>query len=326
MMPPKTCSQTSRLITAAFGLYPAWWRERYLDEVSRVTEDLLANGRLPSILAANLALGALRARAGARGMPPSYDAWSRRSCALLTLATAPALVAVVVIAALHQNPAVPRGTLFPRTIPYSSAATAIFLVLLFGFLLLTSALVWGYLTLANGIGDPGQKNARRLRVLSRAPKYLALTSFVLYVVSAFLAPHTLISHGGHETWLGGHPMAAHVVRDLSNAALLLAVTSAATLVVQAARRANLSLKTLSKGVAYGTATAVLLWVMTASAAALNALYGVGTARLGGGWVTMFPSGASLALLTATLSLLATISTVGVVLAGRSVRVARHLAS
>ena len=51
--------------------------------------------------------------------------------------------------------------------------------------------------------------------------------------------------------------------------------------------------------------------MTASAAALNALYGVGTARLGGGWVTMFPSGASLALLTATLSLLATVSTVGV---------------
>ena len=304
----------------------AWWRERYLDEVNGVTQDLLTNGRRPSILAANLALGALRTRAGARGMPPSYDAWSRRSCALLTLATAPALAAVVVIASLHQNPAVPLGKFFPRTIPYSSAATAIFLVLLFGFLLLTSALVWGYLTLAKGIGDPRQDNSRRLHVLARAPNYLALTSFVLYMVSAFLAPHTLISHGGHETWLGGHPMAAHVVKDLSDAALFFAVMSASALVVEVARRANLSLETLSKGVAYGTATAALLWVMTASAAALNALYGVGTARFGEGWVTMFPSGGSLALLAATLSLLATISTVGVVLAGRSVKVARHLAS
>ena len=145
-------------------------------------------------------------------------------------------------------------------------------------------------------------------------------------IGGILSPRTEISHGEHDTWLGGHPLAAHVVKDLSDAALLLAVIGAATLVVQVARRANLSLETLSKGMAYGTATAVLLWVMTASAAALNALYGVGTARLGGGWVTMFPSGASLALLTATLSLLATVSTVGVELARRSVKVARHLAS
>ena len=105
----KTTSPTSGLVAAAFKLYPAWWRERYLEEISGVTEDLLTNGRRPSVLVADLAFGAVRARVGARGMPASHEAWSRRSCAVLTLATAPALAAVIVIAALQQNPVVTRG-------------------------------------------------------------------------------------------------------------------------------------------------------------------------------------------------------------------------
>ena len=94
-----------------------------------------------------------------------------------------------------------------------------------------------------------------------------IDEFVLYKVSAYLAPHTLTSDGGRQTWLGGYPLAAHLVKDISEATLLLCLLSAAALVGQVARRARLSFETLSKGVAYGTATAVLLWVMTAAAVA-----------------------------------------------------------
>ena len=280
----------------------------------------------PPSLPPTFAFGALQARVGARGMPPSYDSWSRRSSAVVALATAPALAAVVVIGLLQQNPVVPVGKRFPeQTIPYSPAATTIYLVLVFGLLLLMSVMSWGYLTLARGIHDRQAGNSRRLRLLAHAPKYLALTSFVLPVVSNQLASRTFIYHGGHARLVGGHPLVAQVVTDVSHATLILGVASAVALVVQVARRATLSLDTLSRGVAFGTATAVLLWVMTASAAALNSLYGIGSARLGSGYMTMFPSGESLALMTALLSVLATVSTFGVVLAGRSVRVVRSLA-
>jgi hypothetical protein len=63
--------------------------------------------------------------------------------------------------------------------------------------------------------------------------------------------------------------------------------------------------------------------MSAAAAALNALYGIDSTRLGNGFVTMFASGGSLALLAATL---AVVSTLGAVLARRSVGVVRNLAS
>jgi hypothetical protein len=66
--------------------------------------------------------------------------------------------------------------------------------------------------------------------------------------------------------------------------------------------------------------------MSAAAAALNALYGIDSTRLGNGFVTMFASGGSLALLAATLNALAVVSTLGAVLARRSVGVVRNLAS
>ena len=52
-------------------------------------------------------------------------------------------------------------------------------------------------------------------------------------IGGILSPRTEISHGEHDTWLGGHPLAAHVVEDLSQRPRSsLFVIGAATLVVQ----------------------------------------------------------------------------------------------
>jgi hypothetical protein len=311
----------NQLIAAAFALYPSWWRERYLDEAQQVTEDLVATGRSPWGLASNLAVGAVRARVQAAGMPFSYEAWARRTCAVVALATAPALVVIPVMLTIRQKSLAP----LPRVIPSTTTATSLYLTLLFGLLVLISSLVWGYFALSSGISEVGTHNRRWLRRLVRAPKYLALLGVILFITSSILAPHRWETHDGHLAPLGGHPSLAHALLEISATAWLLCGAASALLVVAVARRATLSLGTLAVGLVLARVMVALLWVMTASTALLDLRYGTGVAEIGGEYITVFGSGDALVILASVLGAMATVTTFGTVLAGRSFRVARALA-
>lgn len=314
----------NRIIAAAFALYPGWWRERYLEEAHCVTEDLVAAGRSPWTMASNLVIGALRARVSAAGMPPSYDAWARRTCAVVALATAPTVVVVTVMLTVRQK--LPST---PHVIPATETASALYLALLFGLLLLISTMIWGYFSLSGGLREAGTNNPRHLRILARAPGYLALLGVILFVVSAFLLPHSWQTQGGQLKPVGGHPALGPAVLEASALAWILCGVTTAVLVFEVARKATLSLGTLAIGLVTARVMVGVLWLMTACVTALSLRYGTGVAALGGslnsGYITVFGTGHALVILASVLGAMATVATFGTLLAGRSFHVARRLA-
>ena len=126
-------------------------------------------------------------------------------------------------------------------------------------------MIWGYFALSDGIRRPEMGNPRRLRIMARAPGYLALLGVLLFVVSAVLAPHEWRTRAGSLVSLGGHPLLSRVALDVSETAWLLCGAAAALLVLEVARRATLPLVTLSVGLVTGRVMAGLLWLMTVSA-------------------------------------------------------------
>jgi hypothetical protein len=313
----------NRMIGAAFSLYPSWWRERYLAEVRTVTEDLVAEGRSPVALSTNLALGALRARTQATGIPQTYDAWARRSCGVVVLATAPALAMLVSLWALDD--ASSTGVGMPRTVPTTGPANAIFLVGLLGSLLLAAVTIGGYLALCRGILDSEMGRSRWLRLLARAPKYLALLGFVLGAISPYYKPKEGMSAGRQFTF-GGHAAVAQTLSYTAGVCLCLCALSAIVLLAEVVRHGTLPLRTLNVGLRVGYATAGLLWIMTVSVAALSAHFGLGAASIGRGTISGLPSGDPLAVFAVILGVCALSATVGAVMAERSMRVARALAA
>ena len=176
---------------------------------------------------------------GAAGMPMSYDAWVRRTCAVVVLATAPALVVVPVMLTVRQRSLAASPGSSPRT----AAATALYLALLIGLLVLISVMIWGYFALSDGIRQPanGQPETGSA-LMARAPGYLALLGVLLFVTSAFLAP-TPMARRTQDSLVpfGGHPLLGRVVLDASETAWVLCGVGAAVLVVEVARRATLPL-------------------------------------------------------------------------------------
>lgn len=84
----------SRLVRLARAAYPPWWRDRYGDEMASLCDDLVAEGRRPSRLAAGLLAGALDARVRGTGLPAAGPACRQRATGALAT-TAVATVASV---------------------------------------------------------------------------------------------------------------------------------------------------------------------------------------------------------------------------------------
>jgi hypothetical protein len=173
-------------VNTAFKLYPPWWRNRYLNEAQRVTDDLIESGRSRWRIASNLSGGALRARLTAGGIPMEAEPWARRTTASIALATAPTLAAIPLMLTVRQVPAIPGGSGW--TMPSSHIATALYLVLLLAFVALISTVIWGYRSLSNGLLAQAA-NGRDLRVMARVPGYLTVLAVVLVVSSIVIEPH-----------------------------------------------------------------------------------------------------------------------------------------
>lgn len=74
-----------RSVAEIAGLaYPGWWRDRYGPELSRLADDLLADGRPLVAVAWSIAVGGIAERLSGAGMPPVASLWAGRSKWLLT--------------------------------------------------------------------------------------------------------------------------------------------------------------------------------------------------------------------------------------------------
>jgi len=336
-----------KLIAAAFRLYPKWWRARYLDEVQVVTEDLAAAGRPRWALTLNLIIGALRARLRADGMPMVYDLWARRTSTVIALATVPGIGTLVLLAtSLHQFskplPPLPSSTASVAAVnsheaaerAWSHAASASGvgnLALTLSILLLFVITFWVYSALRRGVLERGHANRKPLRMLARAPRYLIVLTIGLVFAAALPPVHPTAFRGNLRVGSGafraggplnGHPLLETVLNDAALVALLLCVASIILFVVETARHGNITLQGLTLGVSMTRVIAVLLWLLTASAATMSALYE--TRIVSDIYLVTFPTGRSLALLASLLSALAVAATIGAALARRSCEVAEEI--
>ena len=307
----------------ALKLYPPWWRDRYLEEAQAVTGDLIKAGRSPGRIALNLSGGALRARLTARGIPMEVGPWASRTRASIVLATAPTLAAVPVMLTIRQVPALPGGGGW--TVSSSNLATTLYLVLLLAFVALVATMIWGYTSLSNGMTTRG-KNSPGLRVLARMPGYVAALAVVLVIASIVIGPHRFISHGKGTIPLNGHPAAAHVLWVTAGVAFCFCWVISAVLLQAVAHRAELPLSSLRSGKRVSVAVSIFLWLMSAAALALSAVYSKRISELSGVRIDSVVLGHSLLLLGIVLFVLSTASTLGAVLTSRSLKVVSRIAA
>jgi len=307
--------------TLALKLYPPWWRDRYLEEAQAITGDLIEAGDSRWRIALNLSGGALRARLTARGMPMQAGPWASRTRASIVLATAPTLVAVPVMLAIRQVPALPRGSV---TAPSSQLATMLYVVLLLAFVALVSTIIWGYASLSNGVMTRG-KNSPRLRMLARMPGYLAVFAVGLVIVSIVIEPHRFMTHGKGSIPLNGYPAAAHVLWVAAGVAFGICWFVSAVFLQTVAHRAEIPLASLCSGRRVSVAVSTLLWLMTAASLALSTVYAKQISGLSGVRIDSVLLGHSLLLLGIVLCVLSIASTVGTVLTSRSWKVVSRLA-
>jgi hypothetical protein len=90
---------SSKLTLLSLRTYPAWWQERYRDEMDAVIDGLAEDGQSSLRISLNLLGGSLLARILGTGAPASRPLWSRRTQTALLVATLPwfAMIPLVVI-------------------------------------------------------------------------------------------------------------------------------------------------------------------------------------------------------------------------------------
>jgi hypothetical protein len=285
---------TNEAIELAVRCYPAWWQERYADEVRLVAQDLAAEGRSTARVTADLLGGALRARSGARGMPKRYGLWSARTRVSIATATLPWLLVVpfvlTTVGSVHLHassglidwsgfsffpshlqiihnaqptPAPPLTTAGHVALYSTLAITTLFLVT---FVVLISG--WSGLTRA--IRQSGTPDRRRLRLLAWAPVFALLADIILIVGQGFARPSGYSGHQGHYVFFGGHPAALHVLNIVQPTVAIVGWLVSVACVAMAARRADIAPVELR----FGKSVALLVAALFALLVAAYATWGI----------------------------------------------------
>ncbi len=223
-------------VEAALSCYPAWWRDRYADEVRSLSAELRSDGRAASRITFDLVRGALRVRASAEGMPRVHDLWATRTQLSIAVATLPwLLVAPLVLFAMgtlrlhsaagrvfspqltligsnslevmgrHGPVAAPPLTPAGWMVVDSSRA----LMVLFVGTLLVLVVGWG--RLIGGIADSNAPQRRKAALLAWAPVFALLADAGLVVARVMVGPSRYFSSGRLVVPLNGDPTAAHAL-------------------------------------------------------------------------------------------------------------------
>lgn len=279
------------VLAAALRAYPRWWRDRYGDGQRAVVDDLRADGRSAWWIGADLARGALRARAVATGMPHEEGLWRARLRASVVTATLPLLLAVPLAAYvlggwnLHWN----GGTVFvdgyafsglghvsgiaagpppltgPPTVSLSlgpASWVALDACFVLGVLALAAlaVLAGGWSTLRRSMRAAGA--SKRLRLLAWAPAISLGADLALVVTEVMLRPNRWVSHGGPPVPLDGHLAAANLVGRALQAVAVVGWPVAVACVGVAASRAELPVGSLALGARTSLAASVLTGLTT----------------------------------------------------------------
>jgi len=291
----------------ALRCYPAWWRERYADEVRLVSNDLTAEGRSTATVTVNLLGGAVRARTRAPGMPKSYGLWSTRTRVSIAAATLPwMVVAPVVLIAMgnqtlrsHAGPVTSSGISFLPTdlqvvtkhlpwVPAPPLAPAARLVLyaaaavMLLFLVTFVVLISGWSGLTSAIRHSSSPDRRRLRLLAWVPVLSLLTDIALvFAQNAVRYPDYRMVGGsvaGNARFVAPHlvPYGAHPAEARALAVIVPTVAGVGWLVsivcvAVAARRADVAPSDLRFGRSVATIVASLFALMMVA----YATWGVG---------------------------------------------------
>ena len=268
-------------VDLAIRLYPAWWRERYADEVRVVADDLAGDGRSVARITYSLLRGVMRARTTAQGMPRTYALWSTRTRVSIAAATLPWLVvAPIALMAmgtrtLHAGAgsvmysgvdiglthlqifgAPPRPA--PPLTPAGSVIPFVSLAIIVLFLVTLAVLASGWSGLTGAIRRTTVADRRRLWLLAWAPGFALLADIALFVAQTVVRPHSYRSVGGRPfVAVGGHPYAAHVLGTVLGVVAIGGWLVAVACVAVAARRADVAPSDLRFGRSVSFATTTL---------------------------------------------------------------------
>jgi hypothetical protein len=286
---------TTTAIELALRCYPAWWQERYADEVRLVSQDLAAEGRSTARVSLNLLAGAIRARSRAQGMPKSYGLWSARTRVSIATATLPWLLVAPFMMSTVGNPKfhssegpvfsfsgfsfwpshlqlinraqpTPSPPLAPagHVILYSTLAiTALFFVTF-------AVLISGWSGLTRAIRQSETPNRRSLRLLAWTPVFALLADIVLIVGQGVSEPHQWAYQEHREVASGGHPAAFHILNSALPTVAIVGWLVSVACVAIAARRADIAPLELR----FGKSVAVVVATLFALLVAAYATWGI----------------------------------------------------
>lgn len=261
-------------VDVALGCYPAWWRQRYGDEVRLVVADLMGQGRTARSLAADLARDALRTRMHARGMPHVPDLWAARTRHLLAVASLlPVLITPLMLAMMGSvNLHASEGKIFPSEVsvptptsydifvhghlpfipvtPPLAAQVAAWAGMAVGllFLMCLGTVTTGWLRMRRAVRRPGTTSQRALRRLAAVPAATLLVAIFLFAGCSVVSPRGYESHGGRPPIpLGGDPSAAHALTIALHAVMWAGWLASVAAVAVVSHRARLSVDDLGTG-------------------------------------------------------------------------------
>jgi hypothetical protein len=298
------------------GLYPAWWRERYGDEVEVCSNDLVESGRSSWRINFGLFWGAVRTRVSARGMPATSELWAARARAWLIVATAPVLVVVPVFLSVRQV----QHTPFVTTGLAERVSSDAYLIMLLAFVVLMFAAQWGYGSLSAGL-EGGPAPSRVPSMLTRAPGRLTLLALALFIASVVVGPHSyVIAHNRPPVAQDGSPTAASALHWAAGLALLAGWAMVVPVLTAAVRRGDFSPWLWRSGRRVSRTVTAVLWVM----AVASAVDGITFGHLDRTGTTFTVFGGSVWLLVGVLGAAAVVSSWGTGALAGSLRTARSL--
>lgn len=196
-----------RLADLADLAYPAWWRDRYGPELSRLADDLVADGHSRLRVVANIAIGGLAVRLSGTGMPPVATLWGNRSKWLLAATLLPVLVGTYTVMAVLA-----KTQLGPRTGPLGRAALDLWTAGMFTDLaiLLTAALAWHLVW--TGARSLAWRHRRLLLLGLLLPFAILVVLSALNTVGNNLGEHSVAITAHTSRGVSDHPLAASIIR------------------------------------------------------------------------------------------------------------------